>query len=303
MIRRSSCILVFLLTFSASILTMDTANAWGFDMFSFFTKKDNTTPTVVHASLDTTLTKLANYPANPDIAEPKIENCIQAKVHGTPPIALSIEQGYIETFQSAFVCNSVSSPIALINDQQNARFDVWTLESLDSLKPGTKVSTNGLGAQSKKWINYSVVAVTCLPEQRLLVAVNYYDPRSKIALFLYDTSIQKFDIFSEADTSAQDLAKYFEHKELNSGETIVIYYTDTKRKSAEIYHNYFNNIVLFSDAHPQGIEILKLSIEDGNVEDWRVVDKKLLLHTVDNRQHKDPKTYFWSLDLSKLLTH
>ncbi|MBL4631937.1 MAG: hypothetical protein JKY14_12560 [Paraglaciecola sp.] len=227
-------------------------------------------------------------------------------MQGTPPIALTTEDGYIETSQSAFVsksASSASSPIALINNQQNAGFDVWTLESLDSLKPVKIVPTNGLSAQTDNWINYSVVDVACLPEQQLLVAVNYYDPRPKNALYLYDTSNQSFSVFSEVDTSAQDLAKYFEHKDLDSGETMIIYYTETKRKSAEIYHNYFNHIVLFSDAHPQGLEVLKLSIDDGNVVDWAVVDKTLLLHTVDNRQHKDPKTYYWSLDLSELLTH
>ena len=301
MIRRALYAIVFLLTFIASIVTMNTANAWGFDMFSFFTK-NKAEASLVHASLGAKLTKLASYPSSSFQPEHHNQNCFKAKTQGQAPMALTREDAYIETSQSAFVYNS-ASPIAFINDQENARFDVWALESMNSLKPLKKVATNVLSAQSKNWINYSVVDVACLPQQQLLVTVNYYDPRSKIALYLYDTSNQTFGIFSEADTNAQDLGKYFEQKDLENGETIIIYYSDTKRKSAEIYHNYYNNIVLFSDKHPQGIEILKLSIADGNVEDWQVINKKLLLHTVDNRDHKDPKTYFWSLDLSKLLTH
>jgi hypothetical protein len=281
---------------------MFTANAWGFDMFSFFTK-NKAVATVVHASLDAKLTKLSSYPSNPYSPERHNQNCIKAKVQGVPPTALTIEDGFIETSQTAFVWNSASPPVALINNQENARFDVWELESMSSLRPVKKVSTNELSSQSKNWIHYSVVDVACLPEQRLLVAVNYYDPRSKVALYLYDTSNQSFNIFSEAETHAQDLDKYFEQKDLNSNETIIIYYSETKRKSAEIYHNYFNNIVLFSDKHPLGIEILKLGIDDGNVEDWQVIDKKLILHSVDNRDHKDPKSYFWSLDLSKVLSN
>jgi hypothetical protein len=294
-------LIVFFLTFSASILTIYTANAWGFDMFSFFTK-DKVAPTVVHASLDAKLTKLSSYPENLNLPEPQNQNCLKAKLQGAAPLALTIEEGYIEPSQSAFVWNSVS-PIALINNQANARFDVWELESIDSLKPVKKVPTNELSSRSKNWIHYSVVDVACLPEQQLLVAVNYYDPRSKIALYLYDIANQSFSIYSEADTNAQNLDKYFEQKNLNSGESVIVYYSETKRKSAEIYHNYYNNIVLFSDKYPQGIEILKLGIDDGNVEKWQVTDKKLLLHTIDNRDHKDPKSYFWSLDLSKVLSN
>ncbi|MBL4631936.1 MAG: hypothetical protein JKY14_12555 [Paraglaciecola sp.] len=73
MIARSSYLLVFILTFSACILAMDTANAWGFDMFSFFTKKDQATSTVVHASLDAKLTKLTSYPANSYLVKPRLK--------------------------------------------------------------------------------------------------------------------------------------------------------------------------------------------------------------------------------------
>ena len=303
MLGRSSYLIVFFWIFSASILTMDTANAWSFDMFSFFTKKNKVTPTFVHVSMEAKLTKLSSYPASPYFAEPNIGKCIKVQVQGSPPILLNIIDGYIATSQSAFVWRSASTPLALINNQEKARFDVWELESISSLKPIKKVSTNVLDSKSQNWLNYSVVDVACLPEQRLLVAISYNDPRTKIALYLYDTFNQQFSIFSEADENTQHLGKYFEQKKLNSGETIIIYYSETTRKSAEIYHHYYNNIVLFSDKHPEGIEILKLGIDDGNVKDWQVVDKKLLLHTVDGRDNKDPKTYFWSLDLSKLMTH
>lgn len=298
MIRRTSNVIVFLVTLIASILTIYTANVWGFDMFSFFSK-NKATATFVHASVDAKLTKLTSFPPKKQ-TEMQTPKALKVKVQGETSITLSKNHDYIDTTQSAFVCQT-GSPIALVNNQQSARFDVWELDSIDSLKPLKKVVTNALSSESNSWINFSVVDVACLPEQQLLVAVNYYDPRSKIALYLYDVPKKHFSIFSEAETNAQNLEQYFTQKNLINGESIIIYYSDTKRKSAEIYHNYFNNIVLFSDNHPQGIEILKLSIDDGNVEDWQVKDKKLLLHTVDNRDHKDPKTYYWSLDLSKVL--
>ena len=192
-------------------------------------------PTIVHASLDVKLTKLTSYPESSVLAEHIIASCTKVKIQGAPPFALSKEDGYIETSQSAFLWDSASMPLALINNQEESRFDVWELESINSLKPVRKVSTNPLSSLSKNWISYSVVDVACVPEQRLLVAVNYYDPRPKIALYLYDTSNQNFRPFSEADKNALDLDKYFEQKDLNSGESIIIYYSQTKRKSAMLW--------------------------------------------------------------------
>ncbi|MEP1448138.1 MAG: hypothetical protein ABJK37_18690 [Paraglaciecola sp.] len=299
MIKRSSNLIVFLLTLIAGMLILNTANAWSFDMFSFFSK-DKATATIVHASLDSKLTELTSPPFDSNQTESQTTSAIKAKVQGDALITLTKSDGYIETAQAAFICES-SSPVALVNDQKNARFDVWELDSMHSLSPLRKVPTNQLSTASNNWINYSVVDLACLPQQQLLVAVNYYDPRSKIALYLYDVVSKQFSLFSEAESNAQNLDKYFEKKDLKSGESILLYYSETKRKSAEIYHNYFNNIVLFSDHYPQGIEVLKLSIDDGNIEQWQVVDKKLLLHTIDNRNNKDPKTFYWSLDLSKVL--
>ncbi len=305
MIGRSSQAIVFLLIFSACILAMANSNAQakGFDMFSFFTKKGKAMPSIVHPYLGAQLTKLTDYLSKPAPLDRNMGHCIKAKTQGALLIPQSEEDGYIEPSQSSFIWTSMAPPLAFINNQEQARFDVWELDSVNALKPVKKLSTNMLDAQMGKWINYSVVDAACLPAQRLLLAVNYYDPRSKTALYLYDAPNQQFSVFSNADAHAQNLGRYFEQKDLNSGETLITYYSDTQRKSAEIYHNYYNNIVLFSDKYPQGIEILKLSIDDGNIKDWNVIDKKLVLHAIDNRDHNNPKPYFWSLDLSKILAN
>lgn len=299
MIKRSSKVIAFLLTLIAGILILSTANAWSFDMFSFFSK-NKATASIVHPAVEAKLTELSNFPAESNQSQSQNVKATKAKVQGDAFISLVKSEGYIEISEAAFICES-ASPLAMVNNQKSARFDVWELDSINSLKPLRKVSTNELNTASKNWIHYSVVGLACLPAQQLLVAVNYYDPRSKIALYLYDVANKQFSLFSEAESNAQNLDKYFEKKDVKANQSILLYYSETKRKSAEIYHNYFNNIVLFSDHYPRGIEVLKLSIDDGNVEQWQIVDKKLLLHTVDNRNNKDPKTYYWSLDLSKVL--
>ena len=302
MVKRFSAVITFFLTVSTGFLYMNTAYAWDFDMFSFFSKKDKAVPTTVNASVASELKKVSHFPSSSgQTLGEQVDNCIKVKAQSWPPSSLSKETSYIETSQAAYVWSSNDKTIALINNPKDGGFDVWALESTHSLKPIKQIQTNELSEQASKWINYSVVDVLCLPNQSLLVAVNYHDPRPKVALYLYDTSSQNFSLFSEVDANAQDLDKYFEHKQLSDKESIVIYYSETQRKSAEVYHNYYNHIVLFSEQYPLGQEILKLGIDDGNVVDWQVLDKQLLLHTRDNRDHKDPKTYDWSIDLSTLL--
>ena len=69
--------------------------------------------------------------------------------------------------------------------------------------------------------------------------------------------------------------------------------------SAENYVYQDDHVVLFSLRHPQGLEILKLNIDNGNVRAWAVQGKSLWLQTLDRR--KKPVDFSWSLDLSKVL--
>jgi hypothetical protein len=58
--------------------------------------------------------------------------------------------------------------------------------------------------------------------------------------------------------------------------------------------------MLFSPQHPQGLEVIKLGLDDGNVIDWTVIDKTLWLRTRDRRNDELPDGMVWSLDLSSV---
>lgn len=82
---------------------------------------------------------------------------------------------------------------------------------------------------------------------------------------------------------------------------LLLYHTGELRLRAEVYVREYDHILVFSPPHPQGLEVLKLGLDDGNVVDWLVAGKTLWLHTQDRRNEKQPGNFFWSLDLSAVL--
>jgi hypothetical protein len=132
----------------------------------------------------------------------------------------------------------------------------------------------------------------------VLLSINYYVPRRRDGLFLYDIAQQRFSRLAEVSSYRN---QFFESQRLSPQAAMVLYFTDEKRKSAEIYHNYYNHFHLFTSAHPDGVEVLKLGIDTGNATQWAVSEKKLYLHTRDPRTPEQPREADWSLDLSKLL--
>jgi hypothetical protein len=228
--------------------------------------------------------------------------CKQVEVLGNPPSSLKVETGYVETYEKGFVLQSPNKSLALLNDPQKPRFDVWTLDEENPLIPPKRISTSELIPESKNWMMFRVINVACLSPQTALVAITYDNPRPEVRLYVYNLFDNKFNLLADAESHGQDSSKYYDHKVLNEKESLVIYYSDTKRQSSEIYHNYYNHILLFSEQYPQGLEIVKLGIDIGNIVDWHVTDKTLFLHTRDNRGKGTAKVNYWSLDLSKLIT-
>jgi len=80
---------------------------------------------------------------------------------------------------------------------------------------------------------------------------------------------------------------------------LLLYHTKAIRITADNYAYENDHILLFSPHFPQGLEIVRLAIVDGNVRSWGMLGKTLWLQTVEKR--KKSQEFFWSLDLSKVL--
>ncbi|PTT87296.1 hypothetical protein DBR42_11970, partial [Pelomonas sp. HMWF004] len=92
--------------------------------------------------------------------------------------------------------------------------------------------------------------------------------------------------------------RFFETWPVAANAALVLFHTDELRLKAEVYAKKYGHLMLFSDRFPQGLEVLKLGLDDGNVRRWAMNGKTLWLDTVDLRTNA---TFVWSLDLSKLI--
>ncbi|MGE3164645.1 MAG: hypothetical protein AB7O52_07055 [Planctomycetota bacterium] len=280
------------------------AKSGGEDVFPFSRKSKNVdaVPTVIHERLHAELVPERELPGVSPVGTPLRGACermrLTTRAAGAPLTAF--ETG-TEVSQMAFVVRKVPNldPFAIVNDSAGRRVELWPLAP-DALELRGKPDPVSFGVDQSRWVTCSVLDATALPGQRLLVAVSYHDPRPRYALYVYELLHRRFAHLADVAPDARDLSRLFDQRIIRDHEHLVLYYSDTRRKSAEIYHNYYNHLVLFARERP-GLEILKLGIDVGNVRAWGVVGRKLYLETIDNRDHSNPRVGHWSLDLRKVL--
>ena len=273
-------------------------------MFSFFGNKNNdAAPTTVAPSVGADLRQENGF-SNTVFTQPAslAMQCQKTQVEGQPPKVSFLQNAVVDVSNMAFVAQGMpgNKAIAFINNPEELRFDLWSLDP-ETLSLEQMIQLGSLHPEQNKWVSYSVLDVACLSDSQLLLVVGYHNPRPKYALYRFDVELSAIKLFGNAEPNAQDLDKYFEVQQLPNGYSMVLYYSDTRRKSAEIYHNYYNHLVLYSPDNPQGVEVLKVGIDMGNVTSWFVNDKTLFMQTQDNRNPRAPKIGYWSLDLSRLM--
>lgn len=291
-------LLVILMTIGINLGIVSQAHSGEFNMFSFFSNK---APTDISPLVGTELTQETQFPQIP----PDITNrshCRKMRYEGKSSAMRFIATDRVETPELAFVVDGLSekNPLALINNPEEGRFDIWSLDA-STLKPILPIDIPSFHPRQSKWSSFFILDVACLPNNQVLISVGYDDPTTKYALFIFDINKTSITHIADINANARNHEKYMEYKALNANSVLVLYYSDTKRESAEIYHNYYNHLLLFNSEHPEGLEILKLGIDMGNIEQWTVIGNKLYLETMDSRGHQEPKRSYLSLDLSKLI--
>ena len=275
-------------------------------MFSLFgKKKTEAAPTTVHPQLQAELQRIENFPATPVPPAPRLTaTCTKYAVRGRPP-QVKLEDGKdLPASEAAigFVITGRERAVLLMNLPDNvpdASIELWQLASAQNLQLTRKLPIQ-LHPDAAAWRARFLDDALCLPNGRVLVSINYYAPRRRDGLFLYDIGQQRFSRLAEVSSYR---SKFFEPQLLNSEAAMLLYFSDERRKAAEIYHNYYNHFHLFTRAYPDGLEVLKLGIDIGNATQWAVLDKKLYLRTRDPRAPENPREAYWSLDLSKLLSN
>lgn len=274
-------------------------------MFSLFgKKKSEAAPTSVHPQLQAELQRIAKFPEMPAASTTAISaTCTKYAVRGKPPQVVLEDGTDLPATEPAIgfvISDGPDRAVLLMNlpdDVPDASIALWQLASAQDLRLTRKVPMQ-LDPEEASWRARFLDDALCLPNGRVLVAVNYYAPRRRDGLFIYDIGQQRFSRLAEVSSYR---SKLFESQLSGKDSAMVLYFTDERRKSAEIYHNYYNHFQLFTPAHPDGIEVLKLGIDIGNATQWAVAGRQLYLRTRDPRTPENPREAYWSLDLSQLM--
>lgn len=273
-------------------------------MFSFFKDKSAAKiETTVHADVGALLVRQQGYPSKQPTSTsapaPK-----QLALDGVPPQASLLDQPIVGQTTKAYMIEAAAGnpALALVNiSGAQAHIELWELGAGE--KPVfTRKRAVRLDSAQDSWSAFLLADVTHLPGNRLLVAVFYYAPQVKQALYVYDIAADAFTkIANVVPYNTIDQQQFFAAQSVGPDNVIVQYYTSSIRLAPEVYYNTPSHLRLFSPRYPQGLEILQLSAADGGIERWTVIDKMLWIQSRDPRERGKPKDFVWSLNLEKVL--
>jgi hypothetical protein len=272
-------------------------------MFGLFGKKAASATSVaaeVGAQLQRQQALPAPLPAPPVSA---VAPCQPAHIRGNPPAAQWAPAEVPGETRRVFLipATGAHAPLAVLaSADEKKHVQVWEL-SREQPARFVKQREVKLDPAQASWTLAYPVAVACLPAGRVAMSIGYHDPRKQEALYVYDAQANQFarvDLI-EPERSMPPPFTSFEVLAAGADATLVLYHTGAIRLGADNFAYQLDHIRLFSARYPQGLEIVKLDVGDGNVRAWSMAGKTLWLRTEDKR--KKPLGFIWSLDISKVL--
>jgi hypothetical protein len=198
--------------------------------------------------------------------------------------------------------SSAAGAAALVNVYvPKRRVQLWRVDPADRTR---LVDQRPLAfdARQDRWLLYSAGEAMALPAGRVLFDLNYDDPAPHDRLCVIDLASGAVKSFNdiEPDWPAGLPFHFIDSLQLTPDAVLVAYRTDKVRLGSQRYINRFDHLLLFSPRHPDGLEVARIGIDDGNVRDWRFSDGKLWLQSSDDRGDT-PRSFNWSLDLRRVL--
>ncbi|MDL2358218.1 MAG: hypothetical protein QFF03_23470 [Pseudomonadota bacterium] len=232
---------------------------------------------------------------------PSYPPCQVLQLRGQAPGGAWADQTVAGETQPVFrIPVGAGQPALAILADAGAHMQVWEL-SADQPARFVKQRPVTLDPAQASWQLYFPVAAACLPAQQVALSVSYTSPIMKEALYVYQRASQQFRRIAviEPEMSSAPPFSSFETLAATPEAMLLLYRTGVIRLGAGNFAYQQNHLVLFSTRFPQGLEVLTLGIDDGNVRSWAMQGKTLWLQTRDKR--KQPKDFTWSLDLGKVL--
>ena len=271
---------------------------------TLFKKKVPKAPSTVHPIVGAELVPIDQLPNLKKLDDTLSYGTVKTyKYSGESPNIVLAEGRPVSISNAAYVAmpeDPKAKPVAFINIEPQMTFETWELNN--GLSLNTLVDTSNIHPDQAKWYHRMARNINLLPGgDRLLFIISYSDPIRKTALYTYSTSNNKFHFINNNVRDNIQIDQYYKLYPISKDSIIAVYYSGRTRQAAEFYHNYYNHLLLFSPDYPDGLEFLKLGIDDGNVETLLLKDDVLYLETWDIREHGHPKQRFFSINLRTLL--
>jgi hypothetical protein len=270
-------------------------------VFGLFKKKFATT---VSQEVGATLKRETAFPRSfapvPAPAWPALRN---VSVGAAPPGGRLATTRAEHPPAEAFVVDAPGQPsLAVVNTyEDDRRSQIWELDAHDPTR-FAKQRTVQFDAEQSKWLMYTSESVLVLPASRMLIQLRYHKPRTVDGLYVYDAAANRMRSLGEVEPDwAQGLPfRYVDGLQLKPDTLLVVYHTGKERLGPQRYVNHFDHLVLFSPRHRDGLEIVTLGLDDGNVRHWGMEGGRLWLQTSDDRGDAS-QPFVWSLDLARVL--
>jgi hypothetical protein len=278
----------------------------GSGMFGLFKGKAAKLPSVVAPQLGAALKREAAFPAaSPALPRAAYDHCKPTRVAGVPPASRFVGTDADVPSQSGWQVSAhgAQPPLALVNvSGLKPHLEVWELGT-EAAPTFLRQRTLQVDPGQSSWGVWRVLDAACLPGDRLAIGMAYANPRAQHALYVYDIAGNAFAKIGDAvrDSSGGLPGRLFETWPVGPDSALVLWHSGEIRVKAEVYVRERDHFTLFSPRHPQGLELLTLGLDDGNVERWAMVGHTLWLQTVDARNIEKPTAFAWSLDLAKAL--
>jgi hypothetical protein len=238
----------------------------------------------------------ASLPAAPAAAYPQVRNV--SIDGGLPPAGTLAAVRADHPPAEAFVIDG----LAVVNTYEpERRTQLWQLDARDARRFDKQRSALFDPAQAK-WLMYSAETVLALPGRQVLIQLKYHRPQATDGLFIYDAEADRVRSFGnvEPDWSRGLPFRFIDSLQLRPDALLVRYQTEKERLGPQRYVNHYEHLVLFSPRHRDGLELVKLGLDDGSVRRWGLSGSKLWLQTADDRA-SPPREAVWSLDLARAL--
>ena len=277
-------------------------------MFGLFKgKTDGGITTRVAPETGAALVRESRFPAELPVApDPAWGRCSQMPVSGQPPALQRAEQVVPGQTQQSWRIDGQAGqpPLLLLNRRDGGvRLELWELADGTALQP-LRPRNAPIDSEQSRWTSHRAQEVRCLPQQLVLVALYYARPAARHGLYLYDVRANAFRRLAERiepDPFAGLPQRFVDVLPAARDTAIVLFHTDPERLAAEVYVNRHDHLVLFSPRYPQGLALLTLGVDKGNIRRWALNGTVLHLEAVDPRERSRPVTYMWSLDLARVL--